>query len=213
MLRKGIGTMMLAASALGFRVTLSTNCLLLPDQLSYSVNVLNYIHEIGIPIDGSSAIVNGLLRIGNADAFDAAVNALSLIRTDYPHIHTTVRTVVTQLNQDDILNIGGVLMETPPHRWKLYEFTPIEYGLLNRRRLTINRDRFTNIVTAAQAKFPNLKIEPQYSSRQPEKYLFVGPGGSFYAIGKDMEHVPLGNPLEIGERVFAKVSQHFSQSK
>ncbi|KKU57744.1 MAG: Radical SAM domain protein [Candidatus Amesbacteria bacterium GW2011_GWA2_47_11b] len=213
LLREDVGSLMLATCALGFRVTLSTNCLLLPEQLTLSVNVLNYIHEIGIPIDGSSAIVNGLLRIGNTGSFDAALAALALIRSDYPSIQTTVRTVVTQQNQGDIPNIGRLLTQNRPDRWKLYEFTPIGYGLLNHAQMAIDTSRFTDIVAAAQAEFPDLNIEPQYSSRQSEKYLFVGPGGDFYAIGRNMEYVPLGNPLEIGERVIANIVRYFPQSK
>jgi len=210
LLRQDTGLLMLVARALGLNVTLSTNCSFLKDQLRLTTNVLKYINEIGIPIDGSSALVNGLLRTDDPKQFDKALQSLEMVRADYPQVHTTVRTVVTLQNQDDILNIGQVLTTHRPHRWKLYEFTPLGYGQVNQARMEIPRDRFEQIVRACEAKFPDLNIEPQFSSRQSEKYLFVGPNGDFYAIAEDLHHVLFGNPIQIGSGVIDNILKYIS---
>lgn len=205
--------LMLAACALGFNNTLSTNCTLLADNLKDKPNVLSFTHEIGIPIDGSTPEINGRLRPGDDKTLEATLSALSLLNSEYRHIHTTVRTVITQQNIDDVRNIGKLLTPNPPNRWKLYEFTPIEYGLVNNIRLRVDPDKFEKAVRVAQITYPTLRIETQRTSRQAEKYLFIGPGGDFYSIGQNLEPIPFGNPLEIGEKVMGRISKHFAELK
>jgi hypothetical protein len=112
---------------------------------------------------------------------------------------------------DDVSNIGEALMNNPPGRWKLYEYTPIGYGQANQSRLAVPHEVFVSTVKACQNRFPAIEIEALYSSQQPRKYLFVSPAGEFYTMGNDMQHVSLGNPLQIGNEVVKNVVQHFKE--
>ncbi|MBX4206058.1 radical SAM protein [Candidatus Microgenomates bacterium] len=212
LIRPDIKTLMMVSHLLGFNVTLSTNCLLLSNITQQSPNVLDYTHEIGIPIDGSTIERNNTLRIGSPKQFNSAISTLSMIQAQYPQIHTTIRTVVTQQNIDDISNIGTLVSSLKPDRWKLYEFVAIGEGLVNANFLAVSTEQFTDLVSNLANKHPELLIEGQSSSIQSEKYLFVGPHGDFYSIGKSLEHIPLGNPLEIGEEVIERVQTHFSEN-
>lgn len=128
LIRGDIDELIRFSKGLGMRITLSTNGLLLRNKAS---QVLPFIDEIGIPIDGVNTKQNAKMRLGNARAFSAAMNALHIIKPNYPYIEVTVRTVVSKVNIVEIENVGE-LLETQRglfDRWKLYHFAPVGKSL------------------------------------------------------------------------------------
>jgi MoaA/NifB/PqqE/SkfB family radical SAM enzyme len=111
LVRKDLARLLRHGSGLDMRITLSTNALLLA---RCAADVLPHIHEIGIPIDGSSAESNARMRSGSRRAFACAIEALRLVRAHNPNIEITVRTVVSRINAHDIAAIGKLLASIRP---------------------------------------------------------------------------------------------------
>jgi Fe-coproporphyrin III synthase len=189
LMQEEIFPLMMAARMYGFRNTLSTNCLL----LERSQDILDWVHEIGIPLDGSTPQINALTRIGNTKAFSAAVNALENITPKYPQVETTVRTVVSQLNVTDIENIGNLVNRLRPNRWKLYEVTPIGYAKDDWDALKIEPSDFDNAIEKAKDSLSGVQISVQRISDQIGRYVFIGPQGEIYEMGTQLEEKYLGN--------------------
>src|SRR2546421_10043014 len=80
LIRKDIHHLLAFAKRLGMRITLSTNTLLLRRR---AAEILPFVDEIGIPLDGSSAVNNATMRLGNPRAFTTALDALHFIRSHY----------------------------------------------------------------------------------------------------------------------------------
>jgi len=192
LVRKDIGQLVQFAKYQGMKVTLSTNTLLLQ---RHSDEILPYIDEIGIPIDGSNPEANSKMRLGNPRAFDSSVKALHFVRKHCPTIEITVRTVVSKVNKDEILNIGAFLKDQGNvfDRWKLYQFTPVSIGARHREEHELNTEEFNNIALKAKTNFPQLRIVDYPSDQRVGKYVFIGPEGNIFGVDKDGEYKVVGN--------------------
>ncbi len=76
LLRDDIIEIMAFSKKLGYTTTLSTNTLLLKNK----EEIIKYVDQIGIPIDGSNKNKNNIIRRGNPDQFDTALEALKSVK-------------------------------------------------------------------------------------------------------------------------------------
>lgn len=207
LLRKGIDNMLSYSKRMGLIVTLSTNGIYLKDHLSA---IIENVDNLGIPIDGSTPEKNALMRIGNPKQFNLALEAIKMVKEAKPGICVTVRTVVTQINSDDIGDIGRLLSDMPDgyiDKWKIYQcLPPSGEKMLNWDNLRVSDEKFKEIVTHVRDLFPSLNIVSQDMASQIKNggYVFVRPNG-------DIENVftgNIGNPLKEKEEMFlGKVKQ------
>jgi len=185
LIREDIVELLGYAKSCGLRTTLSTNALLLAEHIK---EVVAYVDEVGIPIDGSTEEVNSLLRPGNGRQLEAAISAIRLLREEKPDIEITVRTVVTQANIESLSEIGKLLTGLPRiDRWKLYELVPtagIVYtkDVYNWDTLKLDQDTFEETITALKLKFPDLNIESQTIAAQTQGYVFVWPDSKVFSL-------------------------------
>jgi MoaA/NifB/PqqE/SkfB family radical SAM enzyme len=191
LVRKDVAELLRHGTGLGMRVTLSTNALLLARR---AAEVLPHIHEIGVPLDGSSAEANARMRRGSPQAFPRAIQALGLVRAQHPDIEITVRTVVSRVNASDICAIGKLLASLRPwwDRWKLYHFAPVSIGLLHEPEHEVTADRFREITGSVQLQYPDLPIVGYGREQRPGRYLFVGPDGRIFTVGHDGSYMTIG---------------------
>ena len=135
------------AYALGSNITLSTNAMLLKNQAQ---EILPYINQIGIPLDGSTQEKNKLMR-GSLISFSLSIDALKLVREKYPHIEITIRTLVSKVNIDDVVNIAKLLVTITDYfdRWKIYKFIPISIGANHNFEHWTSIDEFSSVVQEA----------------------------------------------------------------
>jgi Fe-coproporphyrin III synthase len=192
LIRKDIGRLIGFAKNLGMRVTLSTNTLLLrrrADQL------LPFVDEIGIPLDGSSAVSNSRMRLGNSRAFTSALDAMHLVRSQYGHIEITIRTVVSRVNKHDISSVGRLLYTQCDFldRWKLYQFTPVSIGAIHRQEHEIDTTEFNTLVSTLELEYPHMHITSYSVDQRTGRYVFVGPEGSVFGVISDGTYGAFGN--------------------
>ena len=196
LLRKDLPELMNLSKKLKMKVTLSTNALLLPKR---HAEVLPFVDEIGIPLDGSDSKLNGIIRRGTPWAFDASLSALELLEAKYPNIHVTVRTVVSRQNKDDIANIGSLLIGKSAlfDRWKIYQFTPVSIGLAHIDEHYVSREEFDRVVS--ELNFPELNITAYPNEQRVGRYVFVGPEGNVFGVDKHGNYQIVANFLNDSE--------------
>ena len=198
---------------LKMRVTLSTNGILLRRKAN---EILPYIDDLGIPIDGPSDDVNKLMRIGKFKHFDIALDAIKYVQSEYPEIDLTVRTVVAQPNLEFIPQIGQVLLNAGINpeklRWKLYQVNPIgprKKDILSGDWL-VSLDDFNRAVDKAKDLNPKIKICAQPFDKHAGRYFMVFPDGASHAIENGKDGFPcekhLGNVFDNLDMVIKNLS-------
>ena len=199
LIRSDIGELVRFAKDQGMRVTLSTNTLLLKRKAS---QVLPFIDEIGVPLDGSTKENNSIMRVGNTRAFQSSVEAMDLLSTGYPEIEVTVRTVVSKVNRDDIKNIGKLLegKEGQFDRWKLYQFAPVSIGSHHKDKFEISQEEFESIAKMITDQFPKLPIVAYPSHQRVGRYVFLGPEGNIFGVDDTEDYRIVGNLKDINEQ-------------
>lgn len=206
LIRTDIGELVKFSKDQGMRVTLSTNTLLLKKKAS---QVLPFINEVGIPLDGSTKENNSIMRVGNTRAFKASLEAMDLLSTEYPEIEVTVRTVVSKVNKDDIRNIGNLLegKEGQFDRWKLYQFAPVSIGSHHRDKFEISQEEFENIAKMLVNQFPKLPIVAYPSQQRIGRYIFLGPEGNIFGVGDNGDYFTVGNFFKMSrEEIVSRVA-------
>ncbi len=188
-------TLIAYAKGLGYHTTLSTNGMF-HEALEA---VLPYLDEVGIPLDGSTDVLNARMRPPGKKHFYQAMQAMQIVKHRKPEINLTVRTVVSRVNFDDIRNIGqllgGLNPDIMPNRWKLYQFTPTgAYGSQAGVEYSIEEADFYRVFREMQASYPQLKVEELSTVDRSGRYVFVMPNGDVSVVQADgVSYRHLGN--------------------
>lgn len=198
LLRPDIGELIKHGKDRDMRVTLSTNTLLLARRADA---VLPHIDEIGVPLDGSSMQNNVRMRLGTKSHFQKVVQALRLVRDMNSNIETTIRTVVSAINKDDIQQIGTLLSSMPElfDRWKIYQFAPVSIGAQHEAEHTISHDHFNEVAQTVCDSFPQLNTQVYPSEQRSGRYVFVGPEGNIFGVDDSGNYTIAGNVLSSDE--------------
>lgn len=123
-----------------------------------------------------------------------ASHVISLISLFHEsNIPVNVKTLITKVNQSDIINIGKILKNQPINYWSLIEFNPINRGKLNESKFSLSDDKFDAISEQARQRFPNIDIRIRKFKREPQKYCFIGSEGKVYTYIPDKGDVEIGN--------------------
>jgi len=177
------------------QVTLSTNTLLLDEKRA--MELLPFVDEIGIPVDGSNPQKNRTMRVPlsmelNDRHFLSAMETLPRVRRLSPNIEITIRTVVSRINQNDIMDIGKMLHKQRKNwdRWKLYQFCPVSIGAEHQAEHNIATHSFKQISRRVRLAWPNSSILAK--DERSGKYVFLGPDGSIFGVGNDGMYKKLG---------------------
>ncbi|MBR2556413.1 MAG: radical SAM protein [Aeriscardovia sp.] len=135
------------AHEMGFHVVLSSNGLL----LDFDDEILNFVDEIAIPLDGSCNRVNALYR-GDGH-FDSIVGLIEKYKTNKYHFKLKIGTVVTRNNCDD-LPAFIPLVENADIFWRLFFCkTKGEYNRISNDEL-LDRDEFSKLVDKIHEQIP-----------------------------------------------------------
>lgn len=201
LMRQDIDILLAFAKSCGMLVTLSTNALSLEEHIDA---VAAFVDEVGIPIDGSTKEINGILRVGNDQQFEAAVSGIWLVRNANPNIEITVRTVATTANLDDFSKIGQLLSVLPIDRWKIYELIPAN-GIIYTSDKSMNWDalkvysEFDARISDLKSSFPRLNIATATVADQVKGYVLVWPDGFIVNLFKANIGSFLTDPPEVLE--------------
>lgn len=204
LIRQDLVQLLHFAKLQGMRVTLSTNTLLLNEKRA--AELLPYVDEIGVPIDGSDPQKNSKMRIPfssslNDRHFLNAMETLPRVRRLNPNVEITIRTVVSHINQNDIIDIGKLLHRQKENwdRWKLYQFTPVSIGAEYQDKYNVTTQTFKEIGRQVCIIWPDSSIRVYATDERIGKYVFLGPEGSIFGVGNDGMYERLGVFQEMSE--------------
>ena len=94
LIRKDLQEILTGLKTLDLRVTLSTNGMFLLQE--NSKELLKYLDEIGLPLDGSNKNMNSIMREGSDKSFELSIQAMKYVQENYPNLKLTIRTVLSQ---------------------------------------------------------------------------------------------------------------------
>jgi MoaA/NifB/PqqE/SkfB family radical SAM enzyme len=189
LLKTGLVNLASHAKKLNLRTTLSTNGILLPQK----PEVLEFIDDLGIPLDASTPELNAIMRtrVGKSDKrphFYSAISALKLVQKTFPGIDLTVRTVVSNKNMDSVKQIPETLrgfgVNTDSLRWKLYQLNPV--GIRTEASLkgewTITHENFNRVICEVRDQHEDSfrEIKEQFASTSIGRYVFIEPDGKVW---------------------------------
>lgn len=210
-----------AARRGGMSVTLSTNGILLPEF----TDVVEVIYDVGIPVDGSTPLMNDRMRKGSLrfQGWEKAIAAIGLVqkmrRAGVSNAMVTVRVVVARPNLHDVPTIPNALdaagVDLSPLRIKLYQVEPFgpHFGQTDfERDWAITSDEACACAAATRARAPQAHIELQLYTNTVGRYFLIDPDSG--ATGTDEDHagqpveVPYGNVVYEFERTLAHYREH-----
>jgi MoaA/NifB/PqqE/SkfB family radical SAM enzyme len=177
----------------GFEVVFHTNGLLINKEIAKILKPL--VSRISLSLDGSSKKM--MLRMReNEKMYSHTVWLMkTLCKLDIP---VNVKTLVTKINQDDIVNIGKIVSGYPIEYWSLLEFNPINKGLLNKDRFYLTSNEFNKVSKNTINFFPKLRIKMRKFASNPDSYCFIASNGDIYRYLNGKGDVRVGNVFDIG---------------
>ncbi len=202
LMKEGLGDILkYVHDELKIRTTLSTNGILLKRKAK---EILPFVDDIGLPLDGHTREVNNIMRAGTPKHFDRVLDSIKLVQFDYPKIDLTVRTVLSRKNINSVPFIGSVLIQNgiipAKLRWKIYQVTPLgirKEDVLNQDWLISLEEFKDNLlkITKMNLKFPH--ISSLSNEQHVGRYFHIYPDGKSHVFiqGEDgyPAQLPLGN--------------------
>lgn len=179
----------------GIRVYLSTNGYLIDDNLDI---ISKCVDCVGLPLDASTPELNKAMTRGYKQ-LETTMSAIRKLRKLQERKIIKIGTVVSKVNKDDIINLGKLLYADKilaPDVWRLYQFTPLGEGLLNRDYHEISDDDFKFLVMKVKAAFQDRSIGSLSNEESNDTYLFIAPDLEFVGLTSD-DYVNLGNARDM----------------
>lgn len=206
-----------AKERLSMRTTLSTNAILLR---RLHRDVLPWVDDLGLPLDGSTPEMNKLMRAGRVDNFERVLNAIKLAEASYPNIAITVRTVIARQNIHDVVRVPQMLARTGVDlsriRHKLYQVEPIgpRATIIDTDEWRVDENDCVAVQAAIARNHPELSVSLQLYRGTSGRYYQIGPRGNAYGTLIDKEGKPqaieLGNPIEDFDQALSLISSQYS---
>lgn len=177
------------------RNTLSTNGIL----LSVNRDVLELVHDVGIPLDWPTVEINQLMRVWSPIHFDRALWAMKLIQEKYPHIDLTIRTVASAKNKSTIPDIWRVLIENDINpeniRWKVYQCSTSgpRRGTTFSDGWLVTDGEFRDLETLVRIQnpqYPKITFQP-LAKTIGTRYFLIMPNGDLKVVQNDSQWFPV----------------------
>lgn len=111
-------------------------------------------------------------------------------------VPVNVKTLVTKVNSDDIVNIGKLLEKRKIDYWTLVEFNPINRGDRFKTKFELDDLIFDEVITKVKNEIKNIEIRVRLFKREPEKYCFIAPNADVYTFSPLKGDVLVGNMLK-----------------
>jgi MoaA/NifB/PqqE/SkfB family radical SAM enzyme len=206
--------MLALAKSLNLRVTLSTNAILLAGKTP----VLQFLDDLGIPVDGSTPAVHNLMR-ARSDRYGGWAKAVDGVLLGQRHgIPVTVRTVLSSKNVDDVVEIPAALakagIDLTAIRHKIYQVEPIGPHLERTQfpDWEVADDTATSVASVIGKRYPELAVTLQLFGDTRGRYFQVEPAGDAYGTDLD-DHgwpatVPYGNLFADYDRCLDAYRRH-----
>jgi MoaA/NifB/PqqE/SkfB family radical SAM enzyme len=156
------------AKNVGLNIVFHTNGLLITDEIANKLASL--VSRVSLTMDGSTSEI--LMKMRK----NIFIGKQTLHLVDIFHacdIPVSIKTLVSRINRDDIVNIGEILENLPISYWTLLEFVPLNRGELYKEKFFIKNNEFIEITDKIQGLYKNTQIRPIQYSKKTEGYCFI----------------------------------------
>lgn len=197
LLKKGLINLIKFAKEIWMQTTLSTNGILLPNNK----NILEYVDQLGLPLDWSSHSKNKLMRISktNFNHFESAINAIKLVQDEYSKIELTVRSVVTSVSIFDVPNILQSLKNNGINiykiRWKIYQCATSwpRYNDIIKQWFLVSIERYRELLLNVRKRYPEVNIGDLSIEWHSWRYVHILPNWDARILTEN----ELGHPRDV----------------
>lgn len=148
------------------------------------------VERVSLSLDGSSKKMCMKVR-KNKDIFSNTLRLIDIF--NQLKVPVNVKTLVTKVNLEDILNIGKILQNKPITYWSLLEFNPINRGHTNKSKFSIKDSEFDNAVKVVKKNIKSLTIKTRLFKRDHQSYCFIAANGKVYTFIPRKGDVLIGN--------------------
>jgi len=192
----------------GLEVYLSTNGLLL---LKYWPQIKKYLNCLGLPLDGSTGAMSE--KMGRSlKSYQAVLKILKFFKKNKPSCIVKVGTVVSKVNQGDVIKIGQLIFENKdlysPDIWRLYQFSPLSFGAIHRSKYEIGDKRFNRLCQKIKQRFPKHDIIPLSNADSNDSYFFIDPLLKIVLLTKD-KFVEIGDLKTVSLKFLKKLKREY----
>ena len=198
LLLKHINDLVLYAKGCGLLVGVTSNGILLDENVEEYKFLLENLNRLTFSLDGSN---NGIQAKMSRNESHAA-RVLDLLEFamlyDQKQCRMKLNTLVSKINSNDILNIAALVKKVRVERWKLFQFSPIRGNAIDYQiKFDISDDEFKKVVNDVTEALREQEIIISESGRQDleSAYFVIFPNGEVRLSHETGESV-LGNMLD-----------------
>lgn len=184
---KGLPKVLEYMKANNLRIILHTNGLLVDKDFAGKISP--FLDRISLVMDGSDEKMSYKMR-GNRDIFSHTVSLAETFRQLKTNV--SIKTVVTKVNQADILNIAEIVKSLPINHWSLLEFNPVNKGVTNKANYLLGHGEFQKIISKIKESFPSVKVETRAIGDTPQ-YCFIDCNGCVFTYRNGLGDVLIGD--------------------
>lgn len=195
----------------GLEVYLSTNGVLL---LKYWSKIKKYFRCLGLPLDGSNLKMTK--KMGRSiKSYQATLKILKFFKKNKPPCLVKLGTVVSRINQDDLVKIGQLIFESKnlyhPDVWRLYQFSPLSFGAVHRQKYEISDAEFNNLCQKIKQYFPQQNIVPLSNADSNDSYFFIDPNLKIVLLTKN-KFVKIGDLRTVSLQFLKRLKNRYNQT-
>lgn len=192
----------------GLFVHLDTNGIGLRDRDSDKATLRSYVDLIGIPIDGPTALIHGLVR-GQPKHFDIVIDRIRWLREI--GIAIKINTIVTSMNFAMLKETAELIQSIAPSTWSVYEYWPLAAGGERREKWDEQEGSLAEAIAGLPQYVGKTRVEKNYRHTRRLTYPIVAHDGDVYihsASDIDQLH-SLGSIFDsdVLEKAFASCSE------
>ena len=136
-------------------ISLSTNGI----NLLYKRDILSYVDEIILPLDGVYSKTLTEMGREKAQLVNTIKNIIS-IKEQFPQLKVKISTVLNKQNVKELENMTKIITRLPINEWELHQFLPHGKGKQNIQNFLLDDREFQEIVLYLQTTSIGEKIIP-----------------------------------------------------
>lgn len=151
LLHPAIDELLKYAHSAGMEVALFSNALLIVEDIYEKI--LPHIKWLAVSIDGND-YDNYILGRGE-NQMTRTIATLTRIRKEFPDILVRIATIVTNLNERGIYELGQYMVQNEfiPDLWRIKQLIPVRRAAENWNTLAVDDDTYQRIAAKVKSKF------------------------------------------------------------
>jgi len=163
-----------------------------------------YLDYITLSYDSDNSDTHKIMGRGKEHGIHV-IEALDFIRDNNINIKVKINTLVSKVNEDEVINIGKTLEKYNIERWKLFKFIPLRNcAISNNKNFKISDKNFSRVVSSVKELYGNcMHISECNEDKIQSHYLLINSIGNFI-ITENMKDKEVYNIEEYNYEILKK---------